>query len=1040
MHELAAVIRDNLDTLVEEYDRRLRGVESYAAMPDRIKRGVLNCLAASLESADDAEFIQFVQTAVEKMVALGLATGPLLQGLVVLEEVIVPLVSTVGDATFLWRAFSRARAIVSFRTAEMLQESRAKYMDLYENANDMLFTVDLEGRFTSANQVAYTALGYTREDVYEKNIFDVLTPASANFAFESLQKAIVQGSDLSELQPWEFEVVRRDGSKRLFEVRTRLIREEGEIAGFQGIARDVTERKRAEQALEEQQAFLRQVIDINPNFVFVRDREGRFILANRAIAEVYGTTIDGLIGKTDADFNLNAKEVERIRHGDLEVMDSLQEMFIPETCITDVEGNVHWFQTIKRPLVDEDGVARRVLGVSSDITERKRLEQAMQESLEHRGRQVQTSTEIAQEIAAAPALDELFHRVVTLIKERFGYYHAQLFLLKGDNLVTVAGYGRIGQQLLEQGHFIPVGKGVVGRAGARGEPVLSPDVRQDPEWLYHPMLPDTESELAVPIKLRRIEDGEWRDKVLGILDVQSDTAGALTEEDRFLLEGLCGQIAIAIEDTRLRQEMEEHLRELERITRAMSREGWETLRREAGPIGYLFDQTGVVPANDFWAPEIGLAAERKALVPPTADVQPVAVAPLSVHGEIIGALGVQDDPQHPLSQDDLALIESVSEQVALALESARLFEQTQTALAETATLYAGSERVVRAATVDEVLQALIHSTALGKFDRANIMLFDHPWGDERPENLIVTAVWGHSGEETRAPVGTSYPTDKFPLMSLVARDGPTIFGDIATTEGMDEDLRALLIERLHMRSLVLWPLVVGGQWIGILAGQSNTMLEMNEDEMRQITSLTDQAAAVIQNQRLLEQTQEALEEVEATHRLYLREQWARFVPARVAPLYERARSDVAPLDDAGLPAVEQAMRQREVVVQSGGDGGDEQAAVVAPITLRGEVIGALGLHEAAGGRQWTDDEIALVESVAEQLALAVENVRLLEETQRRAQRDRIIADITAKVRSSADVETIMRTAVRELGTALDADRAFVQLSTGTPAQEAGSRK
>lgn len=401
-------------------------------------------------------------------------------------------------------------------------------------------------------------------------------------------------------------------------------------------------------------------------------------------------------------------------------------------------------------------------------------------------------------------------------------------------------------------------------------------------------------------------------------------------------------------------------------------------------------------------------------------------------------MGNATEDQHlhrPFEEGDREIVESalnvfidIAERKRLELQRAQLFERSQKALAETEALYEGSERVVRATTLDDVLQALIHSTALGKFERANIMLFDRPWGDERPENLIVTAVWEHSGEETRAPVGTSYPTDKSPLMSLVARNKPTIFSDVATAEGMDENLRALLIERLHMRSLVLWPLVTGEQWIGILAGQSNTVLAMNEDEVRQITSLADQAAAVIQNQRLLDQTQEALEEVEATHRLYLREQWTKFVPARVAPFYERARSGVAPLGDATLPQVERAMAQREVVVQSSGD---EQSAVVAPITLRGEVIGALGLHETESGRQWTDDEIALVESVAEQLALAVENVRLLEETQRRAQRDRIIADITAKVRSSADVETIMRTAVRELGTALNTDRAFVQLSTGT---------
>jgi GAF domain-containing protein len=239
-------------------------------------------------------------------------------------------------------------------------------------------------------------------------------------------------------------------------------------------------------------------------------------------------------------------------------MDSGQEKFIFEQKITDAEGNVRWLQTVKRPLIDEDGVARHVLGVSSDITERKLLEQVIQESLKRRAQQVQTSTEVAQEIAAAPALDELFRRVVTLIKERFGYYHAQIFRYDPeiDAMVLVVGYGETGEKMLAAGHQLPAGRGVVGTAAVTHRPILATDVAKDPDWVPNRFLPDTKGELAVPIILRQTE-------ILGILDVQSEVAGALTEEDQLLLEGLCGQIAIAIDATRARQEMEERLRELE---------------------------------------------------------------------------------------------------------------------------------------------------------------------------------------------------------------------------------------------------------------------------------------------------------------------------------------------------------------------------------------------------------------------------------------------------------------------------------------------
>jgi rsbT co-antagonist protein RsbR len=127
-------------------------------------------------------------------------------------------------------------------------------------------------------------------------------------------------------------------------------------------------------ALEEQQAFLRQVIDSTPNLVFVKNREGQFVLANQAVVEAYGTTVDELIGKTEAVFNPNAEEVEQILRADLKVMDSLEEVFIPEEVITDAGGTVRWYQTTRSPLVDDDGVARRVLVVRNEITEQKQME------------------------------------------------------------------------------------------------------------------------------------------------------------------------------------------------------------------------------------------------------------------------------------------------------------------------------------------------------------------------------------------------------------------------------------------------------------------------------------------------------------------------------------------------------------------------------------------------------------------------------------------------------------------------------------------
>jgi PAS domain S-box-containing protein len=144
----------------------------------------------------------------------------------------------------------------------------------------------------------------------------------------------------------------------------------------------INESRDAGQALQAQQLFLRQVIDTMPNFVFAKNRQGRFTLVNEAVAAAYGTTPDALIGKSDADFNSNAEEVAAFLRDDLAVMDTQTKLHIAEEPVTDASGSVRWLQTVKRALVDGGGQAHQVLGVSTDITARKRAENELQRERE----------------------------------------------------------------------------------------------------------------------------------------------------------------------------------------------------------------------------------------------------------------------------------------------------------------------------------------------------------------------------------------------------------------------------------------------------------------------------------------------------------------------------------------------------------------------------------------------------------------------------------------------------------------------------------
>jgi PAS domain S-box-containing protein len=126
--------------------------------------------------------------------------------------------------------------------------------------------------------------------------------------------------------------------------------------------------------LEFQQAFLRRVIDLNRNLIFAKDGQGRFVLANASLAEALGTTPEALVGRTEGDFNPDPQQVREFEAADLQVIQSGRDLVIPEEKLSNARGEVRWLSTIKRPMLSVDGKSTILLGVATDITERKTAE------------------------------------------------------------------------------------------------------------------------------------------------------------------------------------------------------------------------------------------------------------------------------------------------------------------------------------------------------------------------------------------------------------------------------------------------------------------------------------------------------------------------------------------------------------------------------------------------------------------------------------------------------------------------------------------
>jgi PAS domain S-box-containing protein len=287
------------------------------------------------------------------------------------------LAITAGALAFFATLYNRRRAHEALH--ETSRQAEAKFEALAENAQDAIVSADSRGNIFYFNKAAQRIFGYDVGEVQGKPLTLLMPERFRDQHLRGMTQFITGEESHGVGRIMDAIGNKKNGTE--FPVELSLsswtIQDEKFVTA---IFRDVTERKQIAETISQQRAFLRQVIDINPNLIFAKDREGRFILANKAQADVFGTTVEDLTGRTGGDFNRNVEEIEHFRRTDLEVMDTLQERFIPEERVTDAQGRIRWLQTVKRPIIGEDGKATLVLGSSTDITHRKLVEEKLREN------------------------------------------------------------------------------------------------------------------------------------------------------------------------------------------------------------------------------------------------------------------------------------------------------------------------------------------------------------------------------------------------------------------------------------------------------------------------------------------------------------------------------------------------------------------------------------------------------------------------------------------------------------------------------------
>jgi len=332
---------------------------------------------------------------------------------------------------------------------------------------------------------------------------------------------------------------------------------------------------------------------------------------------------------------------------------------------------------------------------------------AANQQTSRRALQLQTITELSESIAQLQDLNEIFPAVTRLISERFGFYHVGIFLVDRDREFAIlqAANSEGGKRMLERSHRLRLGVGVVGFAAQTGQPRIALDVGTDAVFFDNPDLPNTRSEVALPLKSRT--------DTVGILDVQSTEAGAFSSEDLQVLTALANQVAIALENARLLTETRAALIQVQEVYNEFTRTEWSRTVSRAEQRGFRYQKGRIeMLERALRSSEVISAVQSGEVVASqingSNDKQAVVAVPVKLRGEVIGILHIEsNDPTKGWQEDEVSLVQAVAERAAFAMENARLFQDARRRAAKERLISEATSRISGALNIENIL----HTTA-----------------------------------------------------------------------------------------------------------------------------------------------------------------------------------------------------------------------------------------------------------------------------------------------------------------------------------------
>jgi PAS domain S-box-containing protein len=264
----------------------------------------------------------------------------------------------------------------SIQAQEALKAQKEFLQTVLDTNPNLIWVKDREDRIVLANQALADFFGLTVEDMLGLTNYDLHSNATdAEHCIAQDQEVI---TTLQQKFIPEEAFPNATGEMRWFQtIKKPIFSSNGQVCQILGVSTDITERKLLTEELKAQKEFLQTILDTNPNKIFVKDTEGKYVLVNQACANFLGITVEDMLGHTDTELKVNQADAEEFIAHDQEVLTTLKPQFFPEVACHTSTGELRWFQTIKKPLFSSDGQVRQVFGVCTDITDRKLAQEAL---------------------------------------------------------------------------------------------------------------------------------------------------------------------------------------------------------------------------------------------------------------------------------------------------------------------------------------------------------------------------------------------------------------------------------------------------------------------------------------------------------------------------------------------------------------------------------------------------------------------------------------------------------------------------------------